>query len=50
MYCVYLTTYFGAKLPMFYIGSSTVSRVNSGYRGSVSSKSYKEIWNNEIMN
>lgn len=48
-FCVYLTTYFGNKLPMFYIGSSRVSKVNGGYRGSVSSKVYKDIWKSELI-
>ena len=48
-YCVYLTTYLGNKLPMFYIGSSLISRIiNDNYHGSVSSKEYKDIWKSEI--
>lgn len=50
IYCTYLTTYYGNKLPMFYIGSSTIDRINSGYRGSVQSKEYKKIWNSELSN
>jgi len=49
MYCVYLTTYNGSKLPMFYIGSSSIKKVNSGYHGSVGSKLYKEIYNQELI-
>lgn len=49
MYCVYLTTYSGSKLPPFYIGSSTIKRVTNGYHGSVKSKKYKEIFNQELM-
>jgi hypothetical protein len=41
IFCTYLTIYSGNKLPMFYIGSSTVKKVVSGYHGSVSSKIYK---------
>jgi len=48
IYCIYLTTYFGNKLPMFYIGSTSVSKIKNGYRGSVSSKQYKIIWMNEL--
>ena len=48
IYCTYLTTYRGNKLPPFYIGSSTVKKVESGYRGSVSSKKYKSIWKSEL--
>lgn len=49
-FCTYLTTYFGNKMPMFYIGSSTVNKVNNGYRGSVSSKRFKSIWQEELKN
>lgn len=49
-FCVYLTIYKGNKMPMFYIGSSSVIRVNKGYHGSVSSKEYKRIWDSEIKN
>lgn len=49
-YCVYLTTYFGKKMPIFYVGSSTVKKINSGYRGSVSSKEYGKIWKEELRN
>lgn len=49
MYCTYLITYFGNKLPMFYIGSTSIKNVNSGYMGSVSSKQYKSIWENELL-
>lgn len=44
MYCVYLTVYFGNKLPKRYIGSSSVERVKSGYNGSIKSKKYKSIY------
>jgi hypothetical protein len=44
IYCTYLTIYSGNKLPPFYIGSSSVDRVNSGYHGTVTSKKYKSIW------
>ena len=48
IYCTYITFYRGNKLPPFYIGSTSVERINSGYRGSVRSKEYKEIWELEI--
>lgn len=48
MYCVYLTIYRGNQLPPFYIGSTTLSRINSGYRGSVSSRKYKPVWKREL--
>lgn len=49
-YCVYLTIYAGKKLPMFYIGSSTLTKINNGYKGSVSSKEYGKIWKEELKN
>lgn len=48
MYCTYLTTYRGSKLPMFYIGSTSITKIDKGYRGSVSSKKYKQIWIREL--
>lgn len=48
IYCVYLTTYKGSKLPPFYIGSTTVAKINNGYRGSVSSIKYKDTWKKEL--
>jgi hypothetical protein len=50
IYCVYLTIYRGNKMPMFYIGSSNINRINRGYHGSVKSKKYKIIWENELSN
>lgn len=47
-YCVYLTVYSGNKLPIFYLGSSNIKKVANGYRGSVSSKEYGKIWNQEL--
>ena len=47
-YCVYLTTYSGNKLPMFYIGSSSIEKIQKGYKGSVSSKKYKHTWKEEL--
>ncbi len=49
IYCTYLTTYSGNKLPPFYIGSTNVIKINNGYRGSVASNKYKEIWESEII-
>lgn len=48
IFCVYLTIYRGNKLPPFYIGSTSVDKINNGYRGSVLSKNYKRIWKDEI--
>lgn len=44
IYCVYVTFYRGNKLPPFYIGSSSVARINKGYNGTVRSKSYESVW------
>lgn len=48
IYCVYLTIYTGNKLPPFYIGSSSVEKVNNGYHGSVCSKQFKDVWKSEL--
>lgn len=50
IYCVYLTIYSGKLLPPFYIGYSTVEKVNNGYHGSVLSLKYKQIWKQELKN
>lgn len=50
IYCTYLTVYSGNKLPPFYIGSTSVDKINKGYHGSVSSKKYKQIWYSELKN
>lgn len=49
MYCTYLISYMGNKLPMFYIGSTSIQKIKSGYMGSISSKRYKNIWKNELI-
>ena len=48
IYCVYVTLYRGNKLPPFYIGSTSLDRISKGYRGSVSSREYRDIWKQEI--
>lgn len=48
IYCVYATTYSGPKMPILYIGSSTVEKVKNGYHGSVSSKKWGKIWKQEL--
>ena len=50
IYVTYLTTYRGNKLPPFYIGSTSIDKINIGYRGSVVSKKYKSIWKQELKN
>lgn len=49
-YCVYITHYSGDKVPPNYIGSSTIKKIQKGYKGSVKSKKYKNIWENELKN
>lgn len=49
-FCTYLTIYKGNQLPPFYIGSTYVERIKHGYRGSVSSIEYKNIWKRELKN
>lgn len=50
MFCVYWTYYSGNLLPKFYIGSSSISKIQKGYKGSVKSKLYHSIWKSEIKN
>ena len=50
IYCTYLTVFRGSKLPPFYIGSKDTKSVLDGYRGSVVSKEYKEIFKEELDN
>jgi hypothetical protein len=47
MYCTYLTIYDGKKLPPFYIGSCKTSKIKEGYNGSVGSKKFKKIYDEE---
>lgn len=46
---MYITVYLGNRLPPLYIGSSSVNRINKGYRGTVKSKKYKSAWNEELI-
>lgn len=48
MYCVYLIAYNGNKLPKYYVGSSSIKKIQNGYKGSVSSKEWKLLWKFEI--
>lgn len=50
MYVVYLTVYGGEKLPPYYIGSTSLKKIENGYKGSVVSKKYKEIFKDELKN
>lgn len=47
-FVVYIIMYSGNLLPKWYIGSSTETRINKGYRGSISSVKYKNIWKKEL--
>jgi hypothetical protein len=47
IYCTYLTLYSGNKLPPFYIGHTSIQKVENGYHGSVASQLYKPIWDIE---
>ena len=48
-FCIYLTTYLGEKLPKYYIGSTSLERIQEGYKGSVLSKKWKTIWDKELI-
>lgn len=49
MFCVYMTIYLGDKMPNYYIGSTTLSRHQSGkYFGSVCSAKWGKIWKAEL--
>jgi len=50
IYVVYLITYKGTKLPPKYIGSTNKLKLENGYRGSVSSKKYTNIFKEELKN
>ncbi len=50
MYCTYLTIYSGNLMPKRYLGSSSIKRIESGYRGSVCSEKWKDIWLKETRN
>lgn len=49
-YVVYLVTYSGNKLPKYYIGSTSMEKINKGYLGSVKSKRWKSIFEIEVKN
>ena len=50
IYCTYLTIYRGNKLPPFYVGYTSLHKLQKGYTGTVSSKIYQHIWKNELKN
>jgi hypothetical protein len=43
-----MTHYTGDKLPPYYIGSTSVKKVENGYHGTVKSKKFGAIWTNEL--
>jgi hypothetical protein len=47
-FCTYLISYKGNKFPPFYIGYTTIARIQNGYLGSVASKAYKNKWEKEV--
>lgn len=47
IYCTYITFYRGNKLPPFYIGSTKIVKINNGYHGSVRSKKFRNVWEDE---
>jgi len=49
-YVVYLVTYSGDKLPKYYIGSTSIEKINNGYLGSVKSKKWKTLFETEVKN
>jgi hypothetical protein len=49
IYCTYLTVYNGNLMPKFYIGSTSLNKINRGYHGTVKSKRYKSIWKTELQ-
>lgn len=50
IYCTYVTFYSGNKLPPFYIGSTSVEKIATGYHGSVRSKKWRLIYESELKN
>src|SRR3990167_3459292 len=48
IFVTYLTVYSGDRMPPFYIGSSSLQRIVTGYRGSVCSKEFKSVWIAEL--
>lgn len=46
-FCTYLTIYRGNLLPPFYIGYTSANKIRKGYRGTVTSSEYRDIWKKE---
>ena len=47
LFAVYLTIYSGQKLPMYYLGSTNMEKLEKGYNGTVTSKKWKSIYDIE---
>ena len=47
-FVVYLIIYSGQKHPPFYIGSTTIKKLENGYRGSVRSSRWKDVYAKEV--
>lgn len=49
-FCVYITVICDVtlKLPTFYIGSTSIEKINNAYHGSVKSRKYRDLWKNFI--
>lgn len=50
MFVCYKTTYHGDKIPRYYIGSTSLAKIESGYKGSVVSKKWRDVFKEEIKN
>jgi hypothetical protein len=47
IYVTYLTIYSGLAMPPFYIGSTSLKKIEKGYVGSVASRQFRDIWKRE---
>jgi len=47
-YVVYRVIYYGSRLPKYYIGSSTKRKLANGYRGSIRSRRWSDIFYDEL--
>lgn len=49
-FVTYLVTYSGTLLPKYYIGSTSKTKIENGYLGSIGSKKWKSIFKSEVKN
>ena len=47
IYVTYLTIYSGSAMPPFYVGSTSLKKIERGYVGSVASRQFRDIWKRE---